>query len=109
MNEDVCGTKKNCHWFDDHCLCFERQIAEGGFVPEQTAGLGDEDVEKMKKWVQDFNGALENNYNCVKDGYVNQDTPVIAGDREHPPAFDLNNPPPDYFKCFWNLNVIGHM
>lgn len=75
----------------------------------QSNDIGDDVVDKMKKYTQDFNGALENNYNCVKDGWVEQDTPVKAGDRENPPPFDPQNLPPNYFKCFWNLDVTGSM
>lgn len=75
----------------------------------QSQFISEEQVAHMKKYTQDSNQALENNYNCVKDTWVEQELPVKGGPREAPPAFDSVNLPANYFKCFWNLDVEGTM
>ena len=92
-----------------HCICIEQEVIQGGMFGTQYKAIRDDEVTKLKKYMHSWEGAISNNYECVKKVWKVQDTPVKAPDRGKAPPFDVTKTPSDYFDCFWNLDAIGSM
>lgn len=65
--------------------------------------LKDLEMDMVNSYTQDFNAALENNWDCLQAG-SNEEGATKAGDRETPLSFNPYKMPSNYFRCFWNLD-----
>ncbi|KAJ4111479.1 hypothetical protein NW768_011833 [Fusarium equiseti] len=111
MSKNVYKNKmEGCLWHDDRCICFGSRQNSVPSVATLVHSFSGDDLKKFKGYVEDYDAALKNNYNCVKfiidnkskcySGFGDKPDGCTIADTDVPSNKDLDvENPLQYTKC----------